>query len=57
MKQCCFAICSPSTIVYEYMSVGGVVFLEQIADNQEDVIKYMTEEGLAFLIKDIGNIE
>jgi hypothetical protein len=39
------------------MSVGGVVFLEQIADNQEDVIKYMTEEGLAFLIKDIGNIE
>jgi UDP-2,4-diacetamido-2,4,6-trideoxy-beta-L-altropyranose hydrolase len=57
MKQCCFAICSPSTIVYEYMSVGGVVFLEQIADNQEGVIKYMTEEGLAFLIKDIGNIE
>ena len=57
MKQCCFAICSPSTIVYEYMSVGGIVFLEQIADNQEHVIKYMTGEGLAFLINDIGNIE
>jgi UDP-2,4-diacetamido-2,4,6-trideoxy-beta-L-altropyranose hydrolase len=57
MEQCCFAICSPSTIVYEFMSVGGVVFLEQIAGNQEHVIQYMTEEGLAFLINDIGNIE
>jgi UDP-2,4-diacetamido-2,4,6-trideoxy-beta-L-altropyranose hydrolase len=57
MKECCFAICSPSTIVYEYMSVGGIVFLEQIADNQAYVIKYMTEGGLAFLVNDIGNIE
>jgi len=53
MQKCCFAICSPSTLVYEYMSVGGVVFLKQIADNQKDVIKYMVGEGLGFLLEDI----
>lgn len=57
MQKCCFAICSPSTIVYEYMSVGGAVFLEQIADNQKDVIKYMVEEKLAFLVKDIDFVD
>jgi UDP-2,4-diacetamido-2,4,6-trideoxy-beta-L-altropyranose hydrolase len=55
MQRCSFAICSPSTIAYEYMSVGGVVFLEQIADNQKDVIQYMTGEGLAFFLKDFGS--
>ena len=57
MQKTCFAVCSPSTLVYEYMSVGGVVFLEQIADNQKDVIRYMVEEGLAFLVKDIGRVD
>ena len=57
MQKTCFAICSPSTLVYEYMSVGGVVFLEQIADNQKDVIKYMVAEELAFLVKDIGHVD
>jgi len=57
MQKCCFALCSPSTLVYEYMCVGGVVFLEQVADNQKDLIKYMIEEGFAFLLKDIGNVD
>jgi len=58
MQKCSFAICSPSTVVYEYMSVGGIVFLEQIADNQKDVIRYMVKEGLAFHLMDIEkNIE
>lgn len=57
MQKCCFAICSPSTLVYEYMSVGGVVFLEQIADNQKDVIKYMVGKKLAFSVVDIGNVD
>jgi len=56
MQRCCFAICSPSTIVYEYMSVGGVVFLEQIADNQQDIIRYLTAEGLAFFLNDFSSI-
>jgi UDP-2,4-diacetamido-2,4,6-trideoxy-beta-L-altropyranose hydrolase len=54
MRKCSFAICSPSTVVYEYMSVGGVVYLEQIADNQHDIIQFMTNAGLAFSLKDIG---
>jgi UDP-2,4-diacetamido-2,4,6-trideoxy-beta-L-altropyranose hydrolase len=56
MKQCSYAICSPSTIVYEYLSVGGIVFLEQIADNQKDVIRYFTEEGMAFPLAQVGKL-
>jgi UDP-2,4-diacetamido-2,4,6-trideoxy-beta-L-altropyranose hydrolase len=56
MQQCSFAICSPSGVMYEYLTVGGIVFLEQIADNQKDVIRYFTEEGLAFRFADLGKI-
>jgi UDP-2,4-diacetamido-2,4,6-trideoxy-beta-L-altropyranose hydrolase len=56
MKQCSYAICSPSTIVYEYLSVGGVVFLQQIADNQKDVMNYFIQGGVAFPLDRIANI-
>lgn len=56
MQQCSYAICSPSTIVYEYLSVGGIVFLEQIADNQKDVMRYFTNERIAFRMDDIGKL-
>jgi UDP-2,4-diacetamido-2,4,6-trideoxy-beta-L-altropyranose hydrolase len=56
MQKCSFAICSPSTIVYEYMSIGGGVFLEQIADNQKDVINYFTSEGFAFTLDQVHSI-
>lgn len=56
MQQCSYAICSPSTIVYEYLSVGGIVFLDQIADNQKDVIRYFTGEGIAFPLAEIGAV-
>ncbi|MFN2439858.1 MAG: UDP-2,4-diacetamido-2,4,6-trideoxy-beta-L-altropyranose hydrolase, partial [Chitinophagaceae bacterium] len=56
MQQCCFAICSPSSVVYEYMSIGGVVFLEQTADNQKDILSYLVEERLAFHLKDVNEI-
>jgi UDP-2,4-diacetamido-2,4,6-trideoxy-beta-L-altropyranose hydrolase len=53
MQDCSFGVCSPSTIVYEYLSIGGVVWLKQIADNQKHVLKFLTEQGLAFeLAKD-----
>lgn len=48
MQQCSFAVCSPSTIVHEYLSIGGVVWLKQIADNQKHILQFMTSEGLAF---------
>jgi spore coat polysaccharide biosynthesis predicted glycosyltransferase SpsG/RimJ/RimL family protein N-acetyltransferase len=56
MQQCSFAICSPSTIVYEYLSVGGIVFLEQIADNQKDVVRYFMAEGMAFSLDQLGQL-
>jgi UDP-2,4-diacetamido-2,4,6-trideoxy-beta-L-altropyranose hydrolase len=57
MRDCSYAVCSPSTIVYEYLSVGGIVFLQQIADNQKDVISYFVNEGMAFTLNQLGNIE
>jgi UDP-2,4-diacetamido-2,4,6-trideoxy-beta-L-altropyranose hydrolase len=56
MQQCSFAICSPSGVMYEYLTVGGIVFLEQIADNQKDVIRYFTQEGMAFRFAELGKI-
>lgn len=56
MQKCAFAICAPSTIVYEYMSVGGVVYLKQTADNQKDVISYMTAKGFAFELNKIQSV-
>lgn len=57
MKECSYAICSPSTIIYEYLSVGGIVFLQQIADNQKDVISYFVNEGMAFPLNQLRNID
>lgn len=57
MQRCSYAICSPSTILYEYLSIGGVVFLEIIAENQKDANKFFTEEGMAFKLAHFGNIE
>jgi len=48
MKQCAYAVCSPSTIAYEYLSVGGFMWLKQIASNQEHIMRFLTGEGLAF---------
>lgn len=47
MLLCPYAILPPSTICYEYMSVGGVVFLYQIADNQDHVKEFFLKENLA----------
>lgn len=56
MEQCPFAVCAPSTVAYEYMSVGGVLFLHQIADNQKDVIRFMIAEKLAFPLEQITQV-
>lgn len=54
MSSCSYAVCSPSTVSYEYMTVGGVVYLKQIADNQKDMIHYLTGEGFAFHLAEAG---
>ncbi len=56
MQQCSYAICSPSTVAYEYLSVGGILFLEKIADNQKDVIHFFTKEGMAFHLDKINSL-
>jgi UDP-2,4-diacetamido-2,4,6-trideoxy-beta-L-altropyranose hydrolase len=48
MQRCTVAICSPSTVSYEYLSLGGELYLYTIADNQEGIYEYFTKAGLAF---------
>lgn len=48
MEKCKRAITSPSTISYEYLSVGGELYLQLTADNQEGIHSYLLKENLAF---------
>jgi UDP-2,4-diacetamido-2,4,6-trideoxy-beta-L-altropyranose hydrolase len=47
MHLCPYAVLPPSTICYEYMTIGGMVFLYQIADNQDRVREFFLKEKLA----------
>lgn len=47
MSMCDEAITPPSTISFEYMMVGGVLYLKKIADNQNSINNYFLEEGFA----------
>lgn len=47
MQKATVAICSASTIAYEYCTVNGLLFVVQTADNQMDMIHYLIESGLA----------
>ncbi|MEM1318601.1 MAG: UDP-2,4-diacetamido-2,4,6-trideoxy-beta-L-altropyranose hydrolase [Bacteroidota bacterium] len=48
MQQCGTAVCPPSSIAYEYLCVGGLLYLHQIADNQDRLRRFMLCEHLAF---------
>ncbi len=52
MKKCTMAVTSPSTISYEYLSVGGELYLKVIADNQININRYFVDKGLAFSFKE-----
>ncbi|MCB9283035.1 MAG: UDP-2,4-diacetamido-2,4,6-trideoxy-beta-L-altropyranose hydrolase [Lewinellaceae bacterium] len=56
MMRSNMAITAPSTIAYEYLCVGGTLFLIKTADNQEQLFKFLTEEGLAFPFDDFQRI-
>ena len=47
MQRCPYAVCAPSTIAYEYAAIGGVLYLQQTADNQQDMRAYLLAAGLA----------
>jgi UDP-2,4-diacetamido-2,4,6-trideoxy-beta-L-altropyranose hydrolase len=48
MSNCAIAVVSPSTVSYEYLSIGGELYLYPIADNQESIYQYFIKEELAF---------
>jgi UDP-2,4-diacetamido-2,4,6-trideoxy-beta-L-altropyranose hydrolase len=48
MQKCCVAIVSPSTVSYEYLSIGGEAYLHTIADNQIDIYNYFIKDNIAF---------
>lgn len=56
MRECPVAILPPSTIAYEYLHVGGILFLHQIADNQKYIKKYLLQHKLAFELNKLGEL-
>lgn len=48
MEQCSYAIVSASSIVFEYLALGGIVWVKMIADNQKYVHRFLTTHKLAF---------
>ena len=48
MQSCTAAICPPSTIALEFLSVSGNLFLHQTADNQKFLNQYLLDNRLAF---------
>ena len=51
MKRCPIAILPPSTIAYEYLHIGGLLFLTVIAANQEKMFECFIANKLAFDFK------
>ena len=47
MQECDTAVCSASTICYEFSSVTGLLFLKQTATNQAGIYQFMINESLA----------
>lgn len=51
MKRCPIAILPPSTIAYEYLHIGGLLFLTVIAANQQRMFERFIANRLAFDLK------
>ncbi|MEQ1586320.1 MAG: UDP-2,4-diacetamido-2,4,6-trideoxy-beta-L-altropyranose hydrolase [Cyclobacteriaceae bacterium] len=48
MNQCAMAILTPSTVALEFLSTGGVLFVNQTAKNQQCIKEYLLRQKLAF---------
>lgn len=57
MSMCPIAVTSPSSISYEYLSVGGALYLHVIADNQLELYDYYISNGLAYDVKDLSTLD
>jgi len=54
MSECGYAICPPSTVSYEYLSVrGGELYIKMTADNQKNMYAFYIENGLAFDVSEL----
>jgi len=51
MKKTGVAICSASGIAYEYLSVGGELYLRQTAENQSHFFSFLIQNNLAFKLE------
>lgn len=47
MKSCGIAVCSASTVAYEYASVGGILCIIKTQKNQEDLYNFLIENDLS----------
>jgi len=56
MQSCDAAILPPSSVSYEWCSVGGPLFLHQIADNQHYMQAFLLENQLAFSLAELPYI-
>ena len=56
MNLCAAAVTAPSTISYEYLCSGGLLFLKQTAENQNNIFQYFIKEGLAFPLIQFGQL-
>ena len=57
MHRCGAAVCSPSTVSYEYCAAGGgLLLLLPMADNQHDINQYLREAGLALPYPSAPNV-
>ncbi len=55
MAGCRYAILSPSTVSYEYLHIGGIAYLYQIADNQQRVKDFFLTHKLALDFEQIND--
>ncbi|RSK43528.1 UDP-2,4-diacetamido-2,4,6-trideoxy-beta-L-altropyranose hydrolase [Hymenobacter perfusus] len=56
LQRCGIYICPPSGIAYECCAVGGLVLLHLIADNQQHLFTYLTENGLALPVSQLATL-
>ena len=56
MQACSLAILPPSTVAYEWCSVGGPLYLIQTAENQENLKKFLLQEQLALPYAELNTL-
>ncbi|MDN5215676.1 UDP-2,4-diacetamido-2,4,6-trideoxy-beta-L-altropyranose hydrolase [Fulvivirgaceae bacterium BMA12] len=54
MSKSAIAVCSASTISYEYCCVGGILYLVKSADNQQGIYNYLIAANLAIPFSNIS---